>query len=235
MASPLRLLDGGLGAPGPERFSQRAAVVDAALRCLARQGVAKTTADDVAREAGMSRATLYRTFPGGKDAVLRAVVDTEVARFFSGLAVVMGEAHDVEDVLVDGMVEAARRLEGHQALAYLLEHEPQVVLPHLAFDALDQVLATAGAFVAPFFARWLEPEQAARAAEWAVRLVVSYQTCPTSGTDLRRPEDARRLVRRFVLPGIEALRASEVADLAAATDLDQLDDPASGPTKGAQP
>ena len=47
-----------------------------------------------------------------------------MARLFSSLAVVMGEASDLEDVLVAGMVESARWLRDHEALTYLLEHEP---------------------------------------------------------------------------------------------------------------
>src|SRR6476660_9592213 len=39
--------------------------VGATLACIARHGLAKTTFDDVAREAGCARATLYRYF-GGK-------------------------------------------------------------------------------------------------------------------------------------------------------------------------
>src|ERR1700730_16821569 len=107
---------------------QRVRLADAALRCFARQGVAKTTLDDVARAAGCSRATVYRVFPGGKDGVLGAVVDTEVARFFSALAVRMGEATDLEDVLVAGMTEAATRVSRHRALQYLLAQEPERVL-----------------------------------------------------------------------------------------------------------
>ena len=189
-----------------DRTSARVRVVDAALRCIAEQGTRKTTVDDLARTAGLSRATVYRAFPGGRDAVLEAVVETEVARFFSGLAVVMGEAADLEDVLVAGMVEAARRLSSHAALAYLLAEEPEVILPHLAFAEMDQLLLAASAFTAPFFGRWLEPDQAARAAEWAVRIVVSYLSAPTPGTDLTSPSDTRRLVRTFVMPGIQALR-----------------------------
>ena len=49
-------------------------VLDATLTCIARVGVAKTTLDDVAREAGCSRATVYRYFPG-KQPLLDAVVD----------------------------------------------------------------------------------------------------------------------------------------------------------------
>ncbi len=168
-----------------DRSSTRVRIVDGALRCLARQGIAKTTVDDIARGAGLSRATVYRTFPRGKEGILAAVVETEVARLFSSLAVVMGEATDLEDVLVAGMVESARRLGSHEALAYLLEHEPGAVLPYLTFGELDRVLLVAGDLAAPFFARWLEPEQASRAAEWAVRIVLAYCSDPSPA---RRPD-----------------------------------------------
>ena len=142
---------------GDDRSSTRVRIVDAALRCLARQGPAKTTVDDIAREAGFSRATLYRTFPGGKEDVLAAVV---VDR--GGPPVLLvgrghGRGQDLEDVLVAGMVEAARRLSTHRALGYLLSHEPGVILPHLAFADMDRILFMAGDFAAPFFARWLDP------------------------------------------------------------------------------
>jgi len=189
-----------------DQTSPRVRVVDAALVCLARQGLAKTTVDDIARQAGVSRATLYRTFPGGKDAVLAAVSETEVARFFSALGVAMGEAKDLEDVLVAGMVEATRYLSSHEALLNLLAREPGVVLPHLAFARMDRVLRVASDFCAPFFARWLEPDQAARAAEWAARIVMSYLACPSERFDLSRPEGARALVDQYVLPGIQAQR-----------------------------
>jgi AcrR family transcriptional regulator len=215
-----------------DRSSTRVRIVDATLRCLARQGVAKTTIDDIAREATFSRATLYRTFPGGKEDILEAVVDTEVARLFSSLAVVMGEATDLEDLLVDGMVEAAGRLSAHSAMAYLLLHEPGIILPHLTFADMDRILMVAGDFAAPFFGRWLEPDQASRAAEWAVRIVLAYVADPAPDTDLTDPDDTRALVRTFVLPGILALRASadEITSHAASTPT-----AASTTTKGAVP
>ena len=191
-----------------DRSSTRVRLVDGALRCLARQGIAKTTVDDIARAAGLSRATAYRTFPRGKEGILAAVVETEVARLFSSLAVAMGEAGDLEDVLVAGMVESARWLRWHEPLSYLLEHEPG------AGPALRDVrrfrpgaCGSASDLAAPFFARWLEPEQASRAAEWAVRIVMAYCSDPSPHADLTDPADTRALVRTFVLPGILALRA----------------------------
>jgi AcrR family transcriptional regulator len=204
-------------------------MVDAALSCLARQGAAKTTVDDIARQAGFSRATLYRTFPRGKDDVLEAVVSTEVARMFSSLAVVMGEAGDLEELLVAGMTETARRFSTHRALNYLLQHEPGVILPHLTFADMDRILIVAGDFAAPFFARWLEPDQASRAAEWAVRIVLAYVSDPAPGIDLTDPEDTRALVRAFVLPGILALRQPTEAF----APHHSTDQPTPSPIKGA--
>lgn len=183
----------------------RTRVVDAALDCIAAQGVARTTLDDVARRAGCSRATVYRAFPGGKDAVLRAVADTEVSRFFSALAVRMGTAADIEDVLVAGMHAAALGITGHRALGRLLRHEPETVLSQLAFARMDEALAVTCRFTAPFLGRWLDPAESRRVAEWAARIVVSYLACPADGLDLTDPVQVRRLVRLFVLPGIRAL------------------------------
>jgi AcrR family transcriptional regulator len=194
-----------------DRSSTRVRLVDGALCCLARQGIAKTTVDDIARAAGLSRATAYRSFPRGKEGILAAVVETEVARFFSSLAVAMGEAADLEDVLVAGMVESARWLGGHEALTYLLEHEPGAVLPFITFGGFDRVMRVASDLGAPFFARWLEPEQASRAAEWAVRIVMAYCSDPSPHADLADPADTRALVRAFVLPGILALRVDAAA------------------------
>jgi hypothetical protein len=120
----------------------------------------------------------------------------------------MGEAPDLEEVLVAGMTEAAQRLTAHSAMAYLLLHEPGVILPRLTFADMDRVLLVAGDFAAPFFGRWLEPDQASRAAEWAVRIVLAYMADPAPDTDLTDPNDTRALVRTFVLPGVLALRES---------------------------
>jgi hypothetical protein len=88
----------------------------------------------------------------------------------------------------------------------LLEHEPGAVLPYVTFSGFDEVMRVASDLAAPFFARWLEPEQSSRAAEWAVRIVMAYCSDPSPYADLTDPADTRALVRTFVLPGILALR-----------------------------
>jgi AcrR family transcriptional regulator len=186
---------------------QRVRIADAANRCVARRGVQKTTVDDVAREAGCSRATVYRTFPGGKEEVISAVVDTEVARLFSALAVSMGEADDIEDALVVGMVYTATAIGEHQALQYVVSNEPGVLLPHLCFAPLGAVLERVCEFAVPFLARWMDPNKARRVADLATRIVLSYVATPALGIDLTNEQTTRRLVATFLMP---ATRSTEL-------------------------
>ena len=183
-------------------------ITAAALRCIARWGVAKTTLDDVAREAGVSRATVYRVFPGGKDGLMESVARAEVGRFLAGVATAMAAAESLEDTLVRGMAEAGRRILGHDALRFLMAHEPETVLSRLAFAKLDEVLATAAGLAAPYLERWLPADDASRAAEWVARLVLSYACTPgDSGVDIASEASVRRLVRTFVLPGLQPVHA----------------------------
>jgi AcrR family transcriptional regulator len=63
----------------------RQRIVEAAYACVARRGLAKTTVEDAAREAAVSRATVYRTFPGGREELISAVVSWAMLDFFGRL------------------------------------------------------------------------------------------------------------------------------------------------------
>lgn len=181
---------------------QERRIVDAALRCFARWGVAKTTLDDVAREAGCSRATVYRVVPGGKDGLLDCVVQAEVARLQAALRADLEAAADLEDLIVAGMTSAARWLTGHPALQYLLVHEPELVLPRISFHQADDVLRSISAFVEPYLSRYLPDDvDAYRAGEWLARILLSYLCSPSPDVDMSDEDSVRRLVQAFVLPG----------------------------------
>jgi AcrR family transcriptional regulator len=184
------------------RDGVRERVIAAALRCIARWGLAKTTVEDVAREAGCSRATLYRAFPGGKDAVFDAVTDRELHRLEAGVATAVAGTDRLEDALVAAITTVGRHLDGHAVFRFLLLHEPELVLPHLAFHQLDALLARVRAFGGPLLERHLAPEDAARTAEWVARIVISYTCSPSAGVPLTDDLAVRRLVRAFVLPGL---------------------------------
>lgn len=175
----------------------RGRIVEATLGCLARWGPAKTTLDDIARDAGVSRATVYRAFPGGKDAVIAAAVRHEIIRVTEAARAALTSGAPLVDRLTDAVVATARELADHPALGYLVAHEPEVVLEHLAFDGLDRLLALAVAFLTPHLEADLGPE-APEVAELVTRLVVSHLLCPSGSTDLTDPASVRRLVGRLV-------------------------------------
>lgn len=177
-------------------------LVEAMLECISRWGVAKTTADDIARAAGVSRATLYRAFPGGKEVAFDALLRHETARFFARISGRLEGADTLEDLLVIGAVEAADFLLHHQALGYVLQHEPERVLPALAFRRFGGAVTIATGFLVPHLARFVDIDRAAAGAEFVVRLLISYATDPSPSVDLTDPASVRRFARTFVLPAL---------------------------------
>lgn len=186
----------------------------ATLGCIARFGLSKTTLDDIARESGVSRATIYRIFPGGREILLQSVLMAEISRFFEELTAVLAELDDLEDLLTAGLAGSMRFLREHEALRTMVELEPGLLLPQFAFHRLDLVLSHAAAFAAPF----LEPhvgqtdgsssdgsfnDAAWSAAEHLVRIVLSYTMHPSDLVDPSDDESIRHLVRHHVLPGLE--------------------------------
>ena len=111
-----------LGADDTERH-----LVEAARACIARWGLRKTSLDDIAREAGVSRATVYRVFPGGKDRLVDVVVCHEAGRFFQVMHAELAAADTLEDLLVTGIASTLRLLADDDVLAAVIRHEPEVI------------------------------------------------------------------------------------------------------------
>lgn len=180
----------------------RPRLIDAAYDCVARWGFSKTTVEDVAREAGVSRATLYRCFPGGRDELLAAVVAWENSRFFARLYDEVHEAETLEEVMELGLVFAHRDIRDHEVLQRVLETEPDLLLPKLTVEAAgtQRMIAT---FLEPYLLReHLAPGvDASEAADFLARMALSYISAP-GRWDLTDREQVARLVRGELLGGV---------------------------------
>ena len=191
--------DGGGGADGNRRR-----IVEAAYACMARDGIATATVEGIARQAGLSRATVYRAFPGGRDDLASAAVEAGVTQFLAGLRADIGDAPDLATMLERALVAGRHRLDEHAVLQRALRDEPDQIVPLLA-TVLPLVLGVLRADIGERLGHerlrpGVVPDEAA---DLLARLVVS--TIGNAGSwDTDDPVAVRRLVRDHLLAGVVA-------------------------------
>lgn len=180
----------------------RMAILEAAYDCVVRQGIGATSLEEVAKAAGVSRATLYRYFPGGRDEVIGAVVAWQTLCFFEVLADAVAGATDLETLLVEGLLAAHRAIEEHTVLQRLLATEPELLVPQLTFESPQIVAMLKGFFRARFAGHRLRPGvEHEEAADYVARLVLSFIGSP-GRWDLSDREQVRELVRSEIMAGL---------------------------------
>lgn len=180
----------------------RERLLDAAYRCVARYGIAKTTVDDIAREAKVSRPTVYRQFPGGKDVILREVVAWESGRLFGEVTRAVAGVTDLGDLLEELIVVAGAEMADHQVLQKVLQTEPERLLP-LLVTGLDRLIALLKPLL--LLAMQRSPVRAGvdqdLASDYLARMLLSVVSSP--GTrDLTDREVVRAYVDVELLAGI---------------------------------
>jgi AcrR family transcriptional regulator len=116
----------------------RAVTLAAAARSFRAFGIARATMVDIAREAGVTRQTLYNRFPGGKDEIVAEVIVDEARRVNDRARRKLDPDQPAADVIADALVEltlAARRspyvdvLVGHGGLSVtsaVIDRSPSV-------------------------------------------------------------------------------------------------------------
>ncbi len=180
----------------------RERILEATFTCVARYGLAKTTVEDAAREARISRATVYRHFPGGREQLIAEVVAWEANRFFTRLADAVADAPSFALLLEDALLFAHRAIEQHEVLQKMLQTEPERMTTQLTVES-ERLLGLVQSFLEPYLVRAsLRPGVASGdAASYVARMVLSHISSPGSW-DLTDREQVRDLVRTEILAGI---------------------------------
>lgn len=191
-------------------------ILDATKVCFERWGIAKVSIDDIAAEAGVSRATLYRMFPGGKDVVFEALRVRDLEEFFTELKKGVGGATNLEDLIVHAVVVATHELRSDYHLAIMLASEPGDALSQLTVQGLPRIIRMASLSFAPLVEPYLGRKSAARLVELLARLVISYFLAPSDLVDLGDAQSARRFVRAHVLPAFQIVPSTQSIQLVVA-------------------
>jgi len=181
-------------------ISAETRILDAAKQCCEKWGIAKVGVDDIAAAAGVSRATLYRLFPGGRDVVFDALRVRELEEFFTRLKDGVVGADTLEELLVRTIVVATHELRADDHLALMLMAEPGDTLAQLTVDGLPRIIRMASLFLAPLVDNYLSRRDGARLVDLLARLVISYFLAPSEHVDFGDEQSAREFIRVQILP-----------------------------------
>jgi len=193
-------------AQAPDPLTLRDRLLAATYECVSRFGLGKTTIDDVAKESGLSRATIYRQFLGGRGDLLIETVGWELGNYFTDLGDHVRDAPDLAELLERGLQYAHRSVAEHVVLRKILDTEPERLLPLLTVESAKTM-----PFIADFLHPYLVREADAGrlragvdidgAAEYLARCILMLINAP-GRWDLEDPDQVRDLVASELLGGI---------------------------------
>lgn len=182
----------------------RLRILDAAYEQFCRMGILRSTMEDVAKRAGVSRITVYRRF-ATKETLVEQVIRREFRRYFDQFLIDIERAHTAADRVVQGFVSSLRAIRGNPLIGGLIAAEPDLLVPSMVNDG-GQTLAA----VRQFVAGQLRREQRAGhvsseldtelVAEMMVRVSASFLTIPSHVIDLDDDEQLAEVARRFLVP-----------------------------------
>jgi AcrR family transcriptional regulator len=179
----------------------RERILDGAGEAVVRFGLAKTSLEDVARAGGVSRATVYRWFPGGRDEVFDALVGRELAAVAEEMIQRIEEAPDLAAGLEAVLRWGGPALRAHSLLQAALDSAPDELAVRLSrFEhGLDDVV---GPVVVERLAADGAPDRDHRGdARYLVSMVQSLMANPGSW-DLEDEAEVHELVRTQLLGAV---------------------------------
>jgi AcrR family transcriptional regulator len=182
----------------------RERLLDSAEGCLEQFGPQKTSMEDVARAAGMSRATVYRYFEN-RDALLLGVASRQSSALASDAISYLSRFNTISDWLVEGLLFTLRELPNRPVFASLVTSLDSRASGSLFLGSTGLVQIGVNV-LQPMFANAkaqgllrddIDPEMLI---EWLLRMLWTYLNAPSQvATD---EEGMRKLFRMMLIPAV---------------------------------
>lgn len=186
----------------------RVRILDAAHEQFCRMGIQRSTMEDVARRAGVSRITVYRRF-ATKDALVEQVVLREYRRYFDRFLIDIQQAETVADRVVLGFVSSLRAIQRNPLIGGMIAAEPDLLVSSMINDG-GRTVATVRQFVAGQLRRERRAGNVSddldidMVAEMMVRVSASFLAIRSHLIDLDDDEQLAAVARRFLVPMLES-------------------------------
>jgi TetR/AcrR family transcriptional repressor of uid operon len=186
-------------------------LLDVAMQEITDHGFARTSLNDIARRAGVSRPTAYRRL-GNKDLLIKRILVRVVATFLADFESAVEGIDDLEGRAEEAFVAGLRTARTHPFVAHLLSSDPEAILPPLSSDGAPMILMLRRSFV-DFLdpGKTAPPGRAALAGEMIVRLASSFLLTPSDILDVDDDAAMRRLGRGCVQAAFAAAPESAPA------------------------
>ena len=175
-------------------------ILDAAVDELRDYGLRRTSVDNVARRAGLSRATVYRRFEN-KNVLVQAALVRESARFFGEIVAAIGPLPTAAERLVEGFVVGLRKVRTDALLTRLLVSDPEELVPYLTLRGAG-VIAAASEFLVQQYVEVGGPmaRDPRVLAEMLVRLAISFTLTPGGAIAVDDDNAVRDFARAYLVP-----------------------------------
>ena len=180
-------------------------MLEAAGRRLASHGIAGTTVDDVAAEAGVSRATVYR-YIGGKNEIVPAVIGRETQGVLDRVATVLTASSTSAAAVADAVSTALAAIGENPVLARLTSTDLIETLPFITAEAaslVDAAVSTLAPAMRAAPALTVDDRAVEAALEEATRFVLLHLTTPRCDGSRLDPSDAGKRAAMLITPMLE--------------------------------
>ena len=189
-----------------DEFDRRDQILEAANECFTQLGIQRTSVQDVARMANVSRGTVYRYFED-RNVLIDAAIEFGAQKFYQEVAAAMAKKSTLAEK-VGAMAEThAKILLTHRTRNRLMADDEER-MRHMVSDG-DSAIPRTTAVLVPYVREAQERgEVGARvditaASEWLARIIYSFSTVNKAQTfDMAKPETVRRYVEKFAINGL---------------------------------
>jgi AcrR family transcriptional regulator len=181
-------------------------ILVAAEQCLARLGLSRLSMTDVATQAGVSRGAVYLHF-SDRGTLIDTVLARTAARFVASSAEPVGRRRTLVGQVAEAAVFIRTHL-GDSMLTLRLPADEESLLATLLTSRLERLVEEWVDFWLPYLAGAERRGEIRadvdhrQAAEWIVRMMLSFAVMPAVSFDGDEPEAIRSFVRSFVVDGL---------------------------------
>ncbi|WP_292991783.1 TetR/AcrR family transcriptional regulator [Mycobacterium sp.] len=189
-----------------DELDRRDQILEAANQCFTQLGIQRTSVQDVARMANLSRGTIYRYFED-RTVLIDAAIEFGAQKFYQLVAAAMAKKATLAEKLGAMAETHATILLDHRTRNRLMADDAEL-MRHMISDG-DSAIRRSTEFLVPYVREAQKRGEVGAgidvtaASEWLARIIYSFSTVNEAQTfDMSKPETVRKYVEKFAINGL---------------------------------